>query len=112
MSHPLDIANSKMNIPSGGISRWIQNDMISKNDEVVLPSFTIISCLSSVLRTGAKPVFCDVDEDSWNMTLENVEKAITSKTKAVMMVHLYGLSGEAEKIKDLCKQKNIFLIEF
>ena len=89
----------------------LENLGLSKNDEVVLPSFTIISCLSSVLRTGAKPVFCDVDEDSWNMTLENVEKAITSKTKAVMMVHLYGLSGEAEKIKDLCKQKNIFLIE-
>ena len=47
---------------------------LEKDDEVIVPSFTIISCLSAILRTGAKPVFCDVDEQSWNMTLEKVKE--------------------------------------
>ena len=84
---------------------------LDEEDEVILPSFAIISCLSAVLRSGAKPVFCDVDKDSWNMTLDEVEKSFTNRTKAVLMVHLYGLTAEAEKIAEFCNSKNIILIE-
>ena len=84
---------------------------LKKEDEVVLPSFTIISCLSAVLRAGAKPIFCDVSLDSWNMTLDNVKAVITNKTKAVLMVHTYGLTAEASEIEKFCEQNNIYLIE-
>ena len=69
--------------------------------------FAIISCLSAVLRSGAKPVFCDVNKDSWNMTLDEVEK-VSQKNKAVLMVHLYGLTAEAEKIAEFCNTKILF----
>ncbi len=84
---------------------------LDEDDEVILPSFAIISCLSAVLRSGAKPVFCDVDKDSWNMTYDEVKKSFTNNTKAVLMVHLYGLTAEADKISEFCKSKNIILIE-
>jgi len=82
-----------------------------KSDEVIIPSFTIISCLSAVIRSGAKPVFCDVDPLTWNMTLENVEAVVTKKTKAVLMVHTYGLTAEAKRIQNFCKKNNLILIE-
>lgn len=84
---------------------------LKKNDEVIVPSFTIISCLSAILRTGAKPVFCDVDEQSWNMTLEKIKEKRTNKTKAVLMVHLYGLAAEATIIEKYCNENNLILIE-
>lgn len=89
----------------------LQSLNLEEGDEVIIPSFTIISCLSAVMRTPAKPVFCDVDEYSWNTNLEHIEKIITSKTKAIILVHTYGLAAEVHKIKELCNKKDIFLIE-
>lgn len=82
-----------------------------KGDEIIIPSFTIISCLAAVVRSGATPVFCDVDIDTWNMTLDNLKSAVTEKTKAVLMVHTYGLAAEADLIYDYCKKKGLILIE-
>ena len=84
---------------------------LEKDDEVILPSFTIISCLAAVIRGGGKPVFCDVDSISWSMNLDNVKKVFTEKTKAVLMVHTYGLSAEAEEIEKFCIENKIYLIE-
>ncbi len=84
---------------------------LNKDDEVILPSFTIISCLSAVIRSKAKPIFCDVDRNSWNMTLKNVEEVFTTKTKAVLMVHTYGLTAEAVEIRRFCNENNLLLIE-
>jgi len=84
---------------------------LKEGDEVILPSFTIISCLSAVLRTGATPIFCDINKTSWNMTLKDVEKKKTENTKAILMVHLYGLAAEAQKIEKYCEKNGIFLIE-
>tara|TARA_X000000368_G_scaffold409605_1_gene391814 strand:- start:12007 stop:13113 length:1107 start_codon:yes stop_codon:yes gene_type:complete len=84
---------------------------LKKEDEVILPSHTIISCLSAVMRTGAIPKFCDVDSLSWNMTLEGVKKVVSENTKAIIMVHTYGLPSEAKAIGDFCKKNNIILIE-
>ena len=78
---------------------------------IILPSFTVISCLSAILRTGAKPVYCEVDLHSWNMTYENVLSKYTKKTKAVIMVHTYGLTAEAQEIKKFCNKNEIILIE-
>ena len=84
---------------------------LKKGDEVILPSFTIVSCLSAVIRTGATPVFCEIDSQSWNMNLENVKRKWNKKTKAVLIVHTYGLPAEAKKIKEFCIEKNIYCIE-
>lgn len=84
---------------------------LEEGDEVIVPSMTIISCLSAILRTKATPVFCDVDKDTWNMRLEDVKKCFSSKTKAVMMVHTYGLTADINNILNFCKEKNLFIIE-
>ena len=78
---------------------------LKEGDEVIIPSFTIISCLSAVIRTKAKPVFCDVDNLTWNMSFENVQEKITDKTKAIVVVHTYGLVCDVEKIKEHCVDK-------
>lgn len=93
----LDIAIKSLNLPD--------------KSEIVIPSFTIISCLSAVLRAGCKPVFCDVDLNSYNVTLENIKKVVTRNTKAILLVHTYGLVGEVNKILDFCKQNNLMVIE-
>jgi perosamine synthetase len=84
---------------------------LKKGDEVIIPSFTIISCLSAVIRSGAVPVFCDVDASTWNISLSDLKNKITNKTKAILMVHTYGLAAPAQQIYKLCKENNIFLIE-
>ena len=84
---------------------------LKKGDEVILPSFTIISCLSAVFRAGATPVFCDVHKDSWNMTIDNIKKKVTKNTKAILMVHTYGLPADAIEIENFCEENNITLIE-
>ncbi len=89
----------------------LQSLGLKEDDEVILPSFTIISCLAAIVRTGAKPIFCDVDSKTWNMRLEDIEKVYTSKTRAVLIVHTYGLTAEATKISNFCKENDLILIE-
>lgn len=84
---------------------------LSKDDEVILPSFAIISCISAVIRCGAKPVLVDVDPHNWNMMFDSVISATTKKTKCVLVVHTYGLPADALKIEEFCKDNGIFLIE-
>tara|TARA_B100001121_G_scaffold310693_1_gene344155 strand:+ start:2685 stop:3797 length:1113 start_codon:yes stop_codon:yes gene_type:complete len=84
---------------------------LKSDDEVIVPAHTIISCLSAIIRSGAKPIFCDVDSQSWNMNLENVKKALTEKTKAVLMVHTFGLPSDAKNIEKFCDENKLALIE-
>ena len=96
---------------SAALDLAFQNLDLKNGDEVILPSFTIVSCLSAVIRAGGSPVFCDVDNTSWNMRLKDIEKVVTSKTKAVLMVHTYGLTAEAQEIANYCKKNDILIIE-
>jgi perosamine synthetase len=57
---------------------------LQPGDEVILPSFTIASCLFAILRTGAKPVFVDVDDGTWNMSLNTIQEKVTPKKREVM----------------------------
>ena len=84
---------------------------IGPGDEVIVPSFTYIASVSSISHTGATPVFVDSLEDSWQMDPKDVRKKITSKTKAVMAVHLYGHPCEMDELVKITKENNIFLIE-
>jgi len=84
---------------------------ISEGDEVILPSFTIISCVSQILRCGAIPIFVDADPLTWNMDILSIETKITNKTKAIMAVHIYGLPVDMDPILTLAKKYGLFLIE-
>src|SRR5687767_4212215 len=64
---------------------------LKAGDEVIMPTFTIISCASAITRLGAAPVLVDCDAATWNMDVAAVEPRITPRTKAIMAVHIYGL---------------------
>jgi perosamine synthetase len=84
---------------------------IGEGDEVILPTFTIISCVGAVLRQGAVPVFVDSDPLTWNMDVSAIKMKITSKTKAIMAVHIYGLTVDMKPLLTLAKENNLFVIE-
>lgn len=84
---------------------------IQEGDEVIMPTFTIISCAMAVTKLGAVPVFVDSDLSTWNMKVEDIEIKITDKTKAIMMVHLYGLPVEVDKVLELAKKYHLKVIE-
>ena len=84
---------------------------LGPGDEVILPTFTIISCAAAILRAGATPVVVDADPDTWNMAPEQVAAAITSRTAAIMVVHIYGLPADIEPILKLAKRHQLAVIE-
>ena len=84
---------------------------LHEGDEVIMPTFTIISCAEAVVRVGAKPVLVDCDAQTFNMCAEDVEKRITANTKAIMIVHLYGLPVDVDPILEVAKKHNLRVIE-
>ena len=84
---------------------------MKKGDEVIMPSFTIISCAMAVMKVGAVPVLVDTDLYTWNINTNEIEAKITPKTKAIMIVHLYGLPVEVDKILAIAKKYNLKVIE-
>jgi perosamine synthetase len=84
---------------------------IGPGDEVILPSFTIISCVLQIVRSGATPVLVDCDPITWNMNVSEIEAKITTKTKAIMAVHIYGLPVDLNPVLEICKKYGLKLIE-
>ena len=84
---------------------------LKKNDEVIMPSFTIISNAMAIIKNSAIPVLVDVDLNTWNIKIEDLEKKITKKTKCLMLPHIYGLSNDMDKILKVVKKYNLYLIE-
>jgi len=84
---------------------------VGPGDEVITPAWSWISTSEVITLTGATPVFADVDSNYFTITPEHVKDKITSRTKAVIVVHLYGQVAEVNEIKALCDQSNLFLIE-
>ena len=84
---------------------------IKKNDEVIIPNFTIISNALAVIRQNAKPVLVDCDLENWNMKISDIKKKITRKTKAIIATHIYNFPLDIEKIIKICRKNKIFLIE-
>lgn len=84
---------------------------LKKGDEVIMPTFTIISCIGGLLRKGCKPVFVDQQQDTWNMDVTQIENKITSKTKAIMVVHIYGLPVDMNPILQLSEKYKLKVIE-
>ena len=84
---------------------------LGPGDEVILPSFTIISCAAAVVRAGATPVLVDSDPLTWNMDLVQVEARITPKTRAVLAVHIFGLPVDMDALLAITRPRGIKVIE-
>ena len=84
---------------------------IGKSDEVIVTSRTFIASVSSIVNAGAKPVFVDVDSSSQNITASSIAPAITNKTKAIVCVHLAGWPCDMDKIMNIAKENELFVIE-
>ena len=84
---------------------------IGKGDEVIMPTFTIISCITQIVRCGAIPVLVDSDPLTWNMDVTQIEAKITSRTKAIMVVHIYGLPVDMDPVLDIAKRHGLKIIE-
>ena len=84
---------------------------ISQGDEVIVPSRTFVATASAVLRRGGIPVFADIDEQSQNITVKSIKKALTSKTRAIIVVHLGGWPCDMEVIMAIAKEYKLFVIE-
>ncbi|MCX7180732.1 MAG: DegT/DnrJ/EryC1/StrS family aminotransferase, partial [Proteobacteria bacterium] len=84
---------------------------IGAGDEVIMPTFTIISCIGQIVRAGAKAVFVDSDPVTWNMDVSQIEARITPRTKAIMVVHIYGLPVEMDPILAIAQQYGLKVIE-
>lgn len=84
---------------------------INPGDEIILPSFTIISCAAAIVRAGAIPVLVDSDPLTWNMDVSKIEEKITSRTKAIMVVHTYGLPVDMDTVIAVANKHNLKIIE-
>jgi len=79
--------------------------------EVITSSFTFIASANSILACGARPVFTDIDEETYNMDIESLKEKINSKTKAIMPVHLFGYPCDMKAIMEIAEDKNLIVIE-
>lgn len=84
---------------------------VGKGDEVILPTFTMIATANAVTYLGAKPVLVDASFSSWNMDVAKIEEKISPKTKAIIVVHIYGSPVEMEKVWFLAKKYNLWIVE-
>jgi len=84
---------------------------IGPGDEVITTPFTFIATVESILQAGARPVFVDIEADTYNMDIKKIEGAITKKTKAIMPVHLFGHPVDMDALLEIAEQNNIKVIE-
>ena len=84
---------------------------IKKNDEIIMPSFTIISNAVAIIKNFARPKLVDTDPQTWNIKISDIEKKITKKTKALLIPHIYGFPCDMDKILKICKKHKLYLIE-
>ncbi len=84
---------------------------IEEGDEVILPTFTFIATALCISYTGAKPVFVDIENDTYNIDPKKIEKAVTKRTKAIIPVHIYGQPANMQEIQAIAKKYNLKIIE-
>jgi perosamine synthetase len=84
---------------------------LTKGDEIIMPTFTIISCATAILYAGATPVLVDADPRTWTMDVSQVAEKITPRTKAIMVVHIYGHPVDLDPLIALAKRHGLVIIE-
>lgn len=89
----------------------LQSLSLETGSEVILPSFTIVSCANAILRAGAVPVFVDSDPETWTVDPKKVLEKISERTRALLLVHLYGLPVDMKVLLEAARARGIFVIE-
>lgn len=100
-------------LPNGTLTIWAALAVlgIENGDEVIVPDYTMVATPNAVALAGAKPVFVDIDRKTLNLDLELTRKAITKKTKAIILVSINGRCPDIKAFTSLAKERNIYLIE-
>ena len=84
---------------------------LGPGDEVIVPTLTYVASVNTIMQTGASVVYAESLADTWNVSVPDIRSRITPKTKAIMVVHLYGLACDMDEVVALCKEHNLLLIE-
>ncbi len=100
-----------VNSATAGLHLALLSLDIGPKDEVILPSYTFASCANMIVRVGAKPVFIDIQEDGFLLDPQEIKKKITSRTKAIMVVHFGGQTAEMAEIQKIARKNNLKIIE-
>lgn len=100
-----------VNTATSGLHAALFAAGVKEGDEVIQPSKTVVMDSYVTIHLGAKPVFVDIDPNTWNISIEEIEKKITPRTKAIIVVSLYGLPVDIDPIMDLAKKHNIIVID-
>src|SRR5687768_6787041 len=104
--HAIAVANGSLALDAAVVAL-----KLGPGDEVIMPSFTIISCAAAVVRAGAIPVLVDSDPQTWNMDVTQLAAKITPRTRAIMVVHIYGLPVDMDPVLALAQQHGLAVIE-
>ncbi|HTF21182.1 MAG TPA: DegT/DnrJ/EryC1/StrS family aminotransferase [Chryseolinea sp.] len=104
--HGIAVCNGSVAIDAAVIALGI-----GAGDEVIMPTFTIISCAAAIVRAGAKPVLVDCTADDWNINIDAIEEKITVRTKAIMVVHIYGLPVDMDRVMAIAAKHGLKVIE-
>ncbi|MGV9693210.1 DegT/DnrJ/EryC1/StrS family aminotransferase [Streptomyces sp. NPDC003444] len=100
-----------INSGTAGLFLALETLDLAEGDEVVLPSLSFVAAANAVVAAGARPVFCDVDARTLNPTADDVRRALTPRTRAVIVLHYGGYPGDVTGIADLCRERGVALIE-
>ncbi|MBN4666574.1 DegT/DnrJ/EryC1/StrS family aminotransferase [Pandoraea nosoerga] len=84
---------------------------VGPGDEVIVPTLTYVASINTILQTGATPVYVDSLASTWQIDPDDVRRKITPRTKAVMVVHLYGLPCDMDAISTICRENKLLLVE-
>lgn len=104
--HAIAVANGSLALDAAVVAL-----RLGPGDEIIMPSFTIISCAAAVVRAGAVPVLVDSDPRTWNMDVAQVAARITPRTRAIMVVHIYGLPVDMDPLLALAQRHGLAVIE-
>ncbi|MDC1057629.1 DegT/DnrJ/EryC1/StrS family aminotransferase [Nitrosopumilus sp.] len=96
---------------TGAMHLALQRMGIGPGDEVIIPDITWVATASVVTYVGAKPIFVDIEPDTWCIDPISIKKSITPKTKAIMPVHLYGHPANMNEIQDISKENDLLILE-
>ena len=100
-----------MNTGTAALHSAIVAAGVKKGDEVILPSFTFVATAEAVVMAGGKPIFVDIDSETYHLSLDEIEKNVTKKTKAILPVDLYGLSVDIKPLRKIAAKYDSAIVE-
>ena len=109
-SHYIGIKTAATSSGTSGLHLALISLGISKNDEIIVPSYTCISVALPVLYQQAKPILADISDD-FNISVMDIKNKISKKTKAIIVPHMFGYPADLKEIKEICEEKDIYLVE-